>query len=222
MMPLLGTTPAIRCSVGNNTGRGYKNTVNLHGLQNFKIIQVSASSRYALLDTSGFPDAHKREREAESIRFLLGELLPGQSYELAYYDTGKPYLKGRKECMSISHSHSKVAVMIDEQKETGIDIELIRDKVLNIRHKFLSDKEQADVEANDIEKYLVYWAAKEALYKIHGRKKVNFKEHLFVEPFTYNRSVGGLITGYIRLPELRQKYKLHYEKLEDYILVYLI
>jgi 4'-phosphopantetheinyl transferase len=191
-------------------------------VQNYKIIQVSASCRYALLDIAGLPDSHKREREAESIRFLLDQLLPGQTYELAYHDTGKPYLKDRKECMSISHSHSKVAVMIDEQKETGIDIELIRDKVLNIRHKFLSEKEQENIEANDIEKYLVYWAAKEALYKIHGRKKVNFKEHLFVEPFAYNHSVGGLITGHIRLPDLREKYKLHYEKLEDYILVYLL
>jgi hypothetical protein len=191
-------------------------------VHNYKIIQVSASSRYALLDVTDLPDAHKREREAESIRFLLDQLLQGQSYELAYHDTGKPYLKGRKERMSISHSHSKVAVMLDEQKETGIDIELIRDKVLNIRHKFLSEKELTDIEADDIEKYLVYWAAKEALYKIYGRKKVNFKEHLFVEPFAYNRLVGGLITGHIRLPELREKYKLHYEKLEDYILVYLV
>ncbi|MCD6068875.1 MAG: phosphopantetheinyl transferase [Bacteroidetes bacterium] len=191
-------------------------------MQNYKIIQVSASSRYALLDVSGFEASSKRNLEAEGIRFLLDKLLPGQGYKLSYYDTGKPYLEGRKERLSISHSHNMVAVMIDEQKETGIDIELIRDKVLNVTHKYLDDKERENIEAADIEKHLVYWAAKETLYKIYGRKKVDFKEHLFIEPFSYNGSVGGLITGHIRLPELREKFRLHYEKLDDYILVYLI
>jgi 4'-phosphopantetheinyl transferase len=40
--------------------------------------------------------------------------------------------------ISISHSHDKLAIIVNEKEATGIDIELIRDKVLKIKHKFLS------------------------------------------------------------------------------------
>ena len=36
----------------------------------------------------------------------------------------------------------------------------------------------------------VYWGAKEALYKAYGRKKLEFKQHILVEPFKYNLKKG--------------------------------
>lgn len=191
-------------------------------MDNYKIIQVSATCRYAILDICDWPGGEKRKTEAEAVRFLLDQLFPQKDYVLSYYETGKPYLEGREEKISISHSHDKIAIITDQQKETGIDIELIRDKVLLIAHKFLSERERENLAANDVEKHLVYWAAKETLYKIYGRKKVDFIKNLYVSPFNYNADVGGIVNGRISLEEYNKTFMLHYEKLDNYILVYLI
>jgi len=160
----------------------------------------------------------KREKEAAGVRFLLTKLLD-EEVELAYYETGKPYLKNRTEEISISHSHDMLAVVVDEQKPTGIDVELIRDKVLKITHKFLSDNEQKDIAGQSIEKVLVYWSAKETLYKIYSKKSVDFREHLFIANFEYNEN-GGEIISNIMMSDFEKEIKLKYMKVDEYILVY--
>jgi hypothetical protein len=110
-----------------------------------------------------------------------------------------------------------LAVIVNEQESTGIDIELIRDKVLKIKHKFLTNEEL--LEANDdVEKLLIYWASKETLYKIYGLKEVDFIAHLFVKPFTKHNL--GTIIGEINLPNFKESFELNYQILNDYVLVY--
>ena len=155
----------------------------------FQVINISESSKLGLFDLRNLQIENKREKEAAGVRFLLGKLI-GEEIELTYYETGKPYLKNRTEEISISHSHDMLALMVDKQKPTGVDIELVRDKVLNIKHKFLSDSELADIAGQPIEKVLVYWAAKETLYKIYAKKSVDFREHLFISNFEYFTNIN--------------------------------
>lgn len=112
-----------------------------------------------------------------------------------------------------------LAVSVNKQEETGIDIELIRDKVLKIRHKFLNKAEMAAT-GNNVEKLIAYWACKEAMYKIYGLKEVDFIQHLFVDDFEMKKE--GDIVGEIRMPAFKKRYRMHYQKLEDYILVYIV
>lgn len=137
-----------------------------------------------------------------------------ESIELAYTETNKPFLKNRNEHISISHSHAKLAIIVNKQESTGIDIELIRDKVKSVQDKFLNEQEIAFA-GNDIEKLITLWAAKETLYKIYGLREIEFKQHLFIEPFHSNT-----IAGKIALNDFTKKYELVKEKIEDYILVY--
>lgn len=184
----------------------------------YKLININKSSVLGLFDLRSLSIENKREKEAEGARFLLSKLL-GEKVEIAYHDTGKPYLKGRKEEISISHSHDMLALLVDKEKPTGVDIELIRDKVLNITHKFLSDNELLGIANQPIEKVLVYWAAKETLYKIYSKKNVDFKEHLFVHNFEYNE-LGGEINSSICLDNFELDVRLKYLKINEYILVY--
>ena len=184
-----------------------------------QIIQINRNSRYGLLNISTIEAESKRELEAKGIRLLLKSLFNNEECTLAYYENGKPYLKSHPEHISISHSHDRLAIIVNKKESTGIDIELIRDKVFTIAHKFLKEKERADLQEGDLEKYLVYWAAKETLFKIHGERNINFKEHLCIEPFNYNE-VNGLINGEIVLPGYKKRYTLHYQKMENYMLVY--
>ncbi len=82
-----------------------------------------------------------RDISAHQRLGLLDQLLRGESYELKYTEHNKPFLKGRREKISISHSHDMLAVMCDTRAETGVDVELLRDKELRIRHKFLTSSE---------------------------------------------------------------------------------
>ena len=124
----------------------------------------------------------KREIETLGKNYLLAHLT-NPTTQLVYDDKGKPYLANDSRHISISHSHDKLVIIINETEETGIDIELIRAKVIKIKHKFLSEIELIDA-SNDVEKLLIYWAAKETLYKIYGLKEVDFIKNLHLESFT--------------------------------------
>jgi phosphopantetheinyl transferase (holo-ACP synthase) len=160
----------------------------------------------------------KRELERNATSFLLEKLF-GKPVDLSYNSEGKPNLYEEKCHISISHSHDKLVIICNTKCDTGVDVELIRDKVLKIKDKFLSGIELEEAKDN-VEKLIIYWAAKESLYKVYGLKEVEFAKHLFVHPFTLN--AAGILIGEINLESFRKKFNLHYEKLEDYILVYVL
>lgn len=185
-----------------------------------RVFNIKEGLFFGLLDLKAFAVHEnlsvKREIETKGKDFLSKYLL-GDDCIIAYDDKGKPYLSEDSRHISISHSHDKLAIIVNEHESTGIDIELIRDKVLKIKHKFLSQNELAEAN-DDVKKLLIYWAAKETLYKIYGLKEVDFIEHLFVKPFTKHNL--GTIIGEIRLPNFTESYHLNYQILENYVLVY--
>lgn len=160
----------------------------------------------------------KRELEKNATAFLLEKLF-GKRVTIDYNPEGKPILNEESCHISISHSHDKLVIVCNTLCDTGVDVELIRDKVLKIKDKFLSEAELEEAKDN-VEKLIIYWAAKETLYKVYGLKEVEFAKHLFVHPFTLNPA--GTLTGEINLESFRKKFNLHYEKLEDYMLVYVL
>ena len=78
----------------------------------------------------------KREIELQGKEYLMKQLID-KTCQIKYDDKGKPYLKDDTRHISISHSHDKLAIIVNETEATGIDIELIRDKVLKIKHNLL-------------------------------------------------------------------------------------
>lgn len=172
-----------------------------------------------LPDFTVFTDiSSKRELEKKGTAFLLEKLF-NKEVLLSYNTHGKPEVENENCHISISHSHDKLVIMCNQQSPTGIDIELIRDKVLKIKDKFLSKAELKDAGENT-NKLIIYWAAKEALFKYYSLKEVEFIKHLFIQPFELKTE--GILVGEIRLESFNKKLDLHYEKLEDYMLVYSI
>lgn len=162
------------------------------------------------------PDLAKREQEKAGTRLLLAELLGAADYDLVYSPEKKPSLRGSNLHLSISHSHDWLAILLDEAKPTGIDIELLRDKVLTVRHKFLNAAE-AERAGADIVELSYIWAAKEAMYKAYGLKGVDFAAHLSVEP-----GIGNTLMGRLNKPGLDKRWLLKRERLEDYVMVYVL
>lgn len=132
---------------------------------------------------------------------------------------GKPYLTGSLFDISISHSREMAAV-VAAPKEVGVDVQKLVGKIELIAHKFMRQEEMDSLEAaTRLEHLHVYWGAKETLYKAYGRRQLDFKQHIFIEPFTYDLDVGKC-TGYVEKEDYKKYFEIKYERIEDYILVW--
>jgi 4'-phosphopantetheinyl transferase len=185
-----------------------------------EIRKINETISIGLLDLKAFSVAEeiyiKRELEKKGTHYLLKQLLNTDQYELSYTSENKPFLKEKNEHISISHSHDKLAIIINKKESTGIDIEQIRDKVRNIQNKFLNEKELRFA-GGDVDKLITLWAAKEAMYKVYGLKEVEFIQNLFVEEYT-----GTEMTGRIEIKDIKKTYRLINETISEYKMVYVL
>ncbi|MGB3180553.1 MAG: 4'-phosphopantetheinyl transferase superfamily protein [Cyclobacteriaceae bacterium] len=169
----------------------------------------------------GLSIAHPRRRaEWMAGRLLLAALLSeaGEVPEPPEKDTyGKPYFRRAPWQPALSHRHPWVVGMLHTQEAAGIDIEKPDEKLRRLSHKFLCDPERDDA-ADDPEALCIYWAAKEALYKMYGKKGVIFRDQLHIEPF--QRGERGVITGHIRMPDMERTVTMHFERLDELFLVH--
>lgn len=120
-----------------------------------------------------------------SIRHLMAEA--GYRDEDLYYNAfGKPYLKDG-HFISITHSHQFTGIIISKTREVGIDIEMQRDKILRIAHRFTSLEACAGLGNKEamIRKLTIIWGAKESLYKIYAQPGLSFLRHIEVADFAF-------------------------------------
>ena len=130
---------------------------------------------------------------------------------------GKPFLKVHPHQISLSHSFPYVAAQIDRFQSVGIDIEEPKEKLRKIAPRIFNAGEVQDAGDNLI-KLCIYWCAKEALYKIHGKRNVLFSDHLSIQPFAL--APEGKLGCEIRFPEKSTKVNLAYVVKDDFVLVY--
>ena len=119
-----------------------------------EVFNIQEGIFFGILDLKAFsqqhPNVSKRDIETLGKNYLLTHLT-SETAQLIYDDKGKPHLANDSRHISISHSHDRLVIIINEKEETGIDIELLREKVLKIKHKFLSVSELVDAN-DDVEK----------------------------------------------------------------------
>lgn len=160
----------------------------------------------------------KRKQEWLASRVLL-ENLAGGTVRIGYEPNGSPYLPGSPLSISISHTRGYAAVLLQETPAAGTDIEYRSDRVLKIRHRFLSPAENAAIDPlHAVEHLLVYWCAKETLFKMIRREGVDFISHLHIEPFEY------ALSGRIEVNETHSSqpvfFRLAYEIRSDFVWVW--
>jgi phosphopantetheinyl transferase len=153
-------------------------------------------------------------------RWLLHVLLGDDDRKISLKDEfGKPYLEGSLLHISLSHSGNKAAVIISP-KLVGIDIQYFTDKIKRIGRKFMREEEFACLsEAFEIPHLHVFWGAKESLYKAHGKRELDFREHLFVAPFSYDLQ-KGTTTASIQKNDFKENYLVFYQVIDDFSLTY--
>lgn len=165
----------------------------------------------------------KRALHWLGTRVLLRTMLNTADYIDCQMDEhGKPYLVNSEAHISLSHSYDYAAVIIGRDRKVGVDIELIKHKIKSIKHKFLSDIELAQKQIGDnIDGLYVSWCAKEAIYKWHGKKGLEFKQHIHIKPFRLKTE--GSLQALVDLPEGTKELAVNYFKTKDgYMLGYVV
>lgn len=154
-----------------------------------------------------------------SIRHLLAAA-GYVDHDLFYDEAGKPHLKDGNH-ISITHSHDFTGIIVAHSDEVGMDIELQREKILRIAHKFTPIEEYktlANTEAI-IRKLTIVWGAKESLYKIYAQKGLSFFHHIDVKEFNLE---DGVTMAEILYHGQTSFYAIDYLEFEGYTCVYAI
>jgi 4'-phosphopantetheinyl transferase len=165
----------------------------------------------------------KRTLNWLGTRVLLRSMLDTPGYiDCPSDENGKPYLVNFPHKISLSHSFDYATVMLSTTHEVGIDMELVKPKIELIANKFMQEGELKQLTDNQyIEQLYVCWCAKEAVYKLQGKKGVSFKDNIWLEPFSY-QSEGGYITAHLRGPHQNATYTVYYERFQEYMLGYVM
>lgn len=169
----------------------------------------------------------QRRYEWLAVRVLLKEVLEKSFQglisedcpEILYNENGKPYLKGVKYGLSISHSGPYAAIAIHPSASPGIDIECIHPRLKKIASRFINHNEESFLlEDVMLEQLCIIWCCKEALYKVHPAGFLSFKDNLIISPFNFPGT--GYTMGSIITPANTSVHKLGYVKIHNYILAY--
>ncbi len=166
----------------------------------------------------------KRKLEWICSRALVKHLIPEIKQVNIIYDiNGKPHLESQKGetdyHISISHSRDDVAVMVCKDEPVGIDLETIRDRILNISKRFINEDEMKGIEERNILEHMhVLWGAKEVMFKLYSIGELSFQDEIFIDKFTYEGK--GELKGFILKDTFAKSYSLHYEKINNLMLVY--
>ncbi|MCE6990398.1 4'-phosphopantetheinyl transferase superfamily protein [Dyadobacter sp. CY323] len=138
----------------------------------------------------------QKVREWLASRLLIKML--AEKFGIAYVglkkdEHGKAFLINNESHISITHTFEFVAVALNPVAAVGIDMEKCDEKLQRTSSKYLSQPEY-DHAANDISLLCMYWCAKEALYKLYGKKKISFKDSIRVTAFQQEdvRLIGKL------------------------------
>lgn len=158
----------------------------------------------------------RRAIEWLSTRIMLLDLL-GKEQIIYNREDGSPFLEDGKLQISISHTKDYAAILLHDDRPVGIDIEIRSERVKKIAGKFISDKEYIDPAQKTIHQ-LLHWSAKESLFKMMNEQGIDFRQHLFIHPFT--PALKGVITATENKTDQSCCFSVHYEVHPDYVLTW--
>ena len=155
-----------------------------------------------------------------AVRKLL-QHIDYNDFDLYYDIFGKPNLKPQgcaiKDMhISISHSNEFSAIAISE-KNIGIDMEILKEKILRIAPKFMNPMHLEGLNEDDkIKKATVIWGIKEAIFKIKNEKGISFPNHIFEDDFKLE---DKKTMATLKFNGKEERFTVEFNVEEDYIFV---
>jgi 4'-phosphopantetheinyl transferase len=146
--------------------------------------QAHSADDSAELDTIGHPQKRREWLAGRALIRYLVESQVGHKYLGLWKDEhGKPFLVEVPCLLSITHTLGYVAGVLHASRPVGIDMERVSTKLVRTATKYLSEAELVESQHDPV-RLAMYWCAKEALFKLHGRKKVSFRDDISIAPFS--------------------------------------
>lgn len=164
----------------------------------------------------------EKKKEWASARLAIYEAL--QSLQIPYPgffkdEHGKSQSMAGAGYVSLTHTQGFAAAIFHQNTPVGIDMDVIREKILSIGPRFLA-KAELDFLEKDPLHYTMAWSAKESIFKCQGKKGVSFRENILLEPFGPS---DQLIKGRIYGTEFSDHhYTIKTQQLQNTVLTYTV
>ena len=118
----------------------------------------------------------KRRREHLAWRRVVRNEL-GRGVVIDYNEVGAPIVDIPNMHISVAHGGERVAVAIADER-VGVDIENLDRNYERVKSRFMSPTEEA---LSDMEEWpAMVWTAKEAIYKLYGKREVDLTEDIHI------------------------------------------
>ena len=156
-----------------------------------------------------------QKKQFLAIRNILSELSIDDR-DMKYEESGRPYVMGGQN-ISLSHSDTYAAVILSDNV-VGIDIEIMNDRILKIKDKFL-ETELNYPEKLEVATALIYWNIKESIFKAVPKKGVDFKKNILVLPLNMKKNTTK--SWFIDNDEI-YSFETHFKISKKYTLAFVI
>jgi enterobactin synthetase component D len=164
----------------------------------------------------------EKKKEWATARIAIHDAL--QTLQIPYPgffkdEHGKSQSMNGQGFVSLTHTPGYAGAIFHRENPVGIDMDLIREKILRIGFRFL-DAAELDFLEQDPAHYTMAWSAKESIFKCQGKRGVSFRENILLEPFDTNATQ---IKGKIRGTDFADHhYTVEVRRLDQVILTYTI
>jgi len=163
-----------------------------------------------------------------AARNLIGTEFP--AHQLVFSEYGKPLLLPHSAHINHSHAGDFALLAHHPNLSVGVDIEQIRPQLLRIYPRFCNSQEQMALGPNPpLELLLLFWCAKEAMYKAIGEKGTDFRSYLQItkwplnnDPFKDPYDSEGQLEAQISLPGFEQSCSLNFKRWDQYAAVWVV
>ena len=124
---------------------------------------------------SRFQNDRRRREHLAWRRVVRNEL--GRGVAIDYNEVGAPTVDIPNTHISVAHGGERVAVAIADER-VGVDIENLDRNYERVKSRFMSPAEEA---LSDMEEWpAMVWTAKEAIYKLYGKREVDLTEDIHI------------------------------------------
>lgn len=161
--------------------------------------------------------AESRKKEFMAVRLLLENIL-NKKTEINYLKSGKPILSSNDFNISITHSEELVVVFVSNNK-IGIDVERTNRRIEKIASRFLHPSEHEFIRSldNPQKATILYWSAKEAIFKCTDHSGILFDKEIRILPFDIKDA--GNFNGILVYEKTQAHYYLCYFFYENNVIV---
>lgn len=170
------------------------------------------------------PSKNNFKKEVHQLQWYASRLLLKYIFDPAKLilekdEFNKPslFIDGLPYGISITHAGKYAAIFVGKNKELGIDLERVDDRILTVSNKFLNEHEFDILNQAATNKTIActkIWSAKETMYKLYGKKSLDFKKNLLIQ------SIDKPLKGTIFTNDLQIELDIDFIFIADFILTY--